>query len=247
MMTCGQHWAQWFADRDDDSIRIGVSYSDGMMSSPAEVSAPASRTDRRKARTRQALLDAARRFLAEQGSLDISIQEITDAADVGFGSFYNHFSSKTELVQAAIADTLEEHGQMLDERTAGISDPAELFSACLRLTAQMVESHPQMARILARTGLPYLDSDRGLAPRALRHIEMAIDAGRFHVDNPYVALASAGGALLAMIHLRLERPEWLDTETDSELAEQLLRGFGMSRQTAHAIAYRPLPDPVPTH
>lgn len=47
-----------------------------------------------------------------------------------------------------------------------------------------------------------------------------------------------------MIHLRLERPELLDTETDSELAEQLLRGFGMNRRTAHTIAHRPLPNPV---
>jgi hypothetical protein len=31
-------------------------------------------------------------------------------ADVGFGPFYNHFSTKSELFEAAVADVLEELG-----------------------------------------------------------------------------------------------------------------------------------------
>lgn len=198
------------------------------------------RLDRRKARTRQALIDAARSFLAGQGRLDVSIQEITDAADVGFGSFYNHFAGKTELLEAAITDVLEEHGKMLDERTAHLKDPAEVFAASLRLTARLVDSHPQIAGILAKTALPYL-ADNGLAPRALRDIQHGIEAGRFHITNPYVALVSAGGALQGLMHLRLERPDLAGQDTPEELAEQLLRAFGMTRKSAHTIAHRPLP------
>jgi len=45
------------------------------------------RLDRRKACTRRALLDAAQAFIVERGTTDVSIQEITERADVGFGSF----------------------------------------------------------------------------------------------------------------------------------------------------------------
>ncbi|GLZ09793.1 TetR family transcriptional regulator [Actinomadura sp. NBRC 104425] len=200
-----------------------------------------SRLDRRKARTRQALINAARAFLAEHGTAEVSIQQITDAADVGFGSFYNHFSGKDELFSAAIADVLEEHGRLMDERTAGLDDPAEVFAASWRLTARLVHTHPQMARILARTGLSYLDSDHGIARRALRDIRRATEAGRFHVDKPYVALAAAGGSLLGLLHLWLEHPGLIDDAACDELAEQVLRMFGMSREAAHAIAHRPLP------
>ncbi len=55
---------------------------------------PANRLDRRKARTRQALIDAAVQLIAEGRGERASIQEITEAADIGFGSFYNHFASK---------------------------------------------------------------------------------------------------------------------------------------------------------
>ncbi|HEX2807210.1 MAG TPA: TetR/AcrR family transcriptional regulator, partial [Kineosporiaceae bacterium] len=90
------------------------------------------RLERRKARTRAALIAAARDVIARDGSPSVSIQQITDAADVGFGSFYNHFSSKDELFEAAIAEAFEELGVWLDEVLAGISDPAEIFATAVR-------------------------------------------------------------------------------------------------------------------
>jgi len=61
---------------------------------PASEAPRASRLDRRKARTRQALIDAAARLIAEGRGDRASIAEITEEADIGFGSFYNHFDSK---------------------------------------------------------------------------------------------------------------------------------------------------------
>ena len=49
---------------------------------------------RRKRETRARLLEAALRLSAERGMEGVAINEITEAADVGFGSFYNHFESK---------------------------------------------------------------------------------------------------------------------------------------------------------
>ena len=87
-----------------------------------------SRLDRRKARTRQALIDAAVRLIAEGRGDRASIQEITEEADIGFGSFYNHFDSKEQLFQTASEEVLERWGQLIDRASAGITDPAELFA-----------------------------------------------------------------------------------------------------------------------
>ena len=67
---------------------------DDVSSVAASTTGGPTRLDRRKARTRQALIDAAVRLIAEGRGERASIQEITDAADIGFGSFYNHFDSK---------------------------------------------------------------------------------------------------------------------------------------------------------
>ena len=53
---------------------------------------PVNRLERRKQRTRAALIQAAQALIAE-GRLNVPILEITQAADVGMGSFYNHFDS----------------------------------------------------------------------------------------------------------------------------------------------------------
>ena len=200
------------------------------------------RLDRRKARTRAALVAATQRLLAEQGRAEVSIQEITEAADVGFGSFYNHFTSKEELFDAAIALTLEEYGALLDSVVGDLKDPAEVFAASVRLTGRLQRTHPQMTRILVRTGMPYLTSESGLAPQAMRDLQAASDSGRLDIDNPQTAVAMAGGALLGVLHLLEIRPD-LDAEhVTDQLAARLLRMFGLPRAEAQEIATRPLPS-----
>ena len=152
------------------------------MTEPAttDVAKP-SRLDRRKARTRQALVDAAVRLIAAGRGDRASIQEITDAADIGFGSFYNHFESKEQLFQTASQEVLERWGAMIDRACKGISDPAEIFAMSVRITGRLGWTHPDLARFLVGTGLDVLDQPVGLAPRALRDIKAGQAAGRFGI------------------------------------------------------------------
>jgi len=205
------------------------------------VRAKPTRLDRRRDRTRRALLDAARAIMAERGTSEVSIQEITERADVGFGSFYNHFGTKTELFEAAVGEVLEEHGQLLDQVTAGIDDPAEAFALSVRATARLATERPAIAQVLVRAGLDYLVADDGLAPRALRDIERAVAAGRFTVTTPFLAVVSTTGCLMAHLHVRLHAPHLVGPEADEELAESLLRMLGMDPADAREIAHRPLP------
>ncbi|MFI7149654.1 TetR/AcrR family transcriptional regulator [Nonomuraea sp. NPDC050022] len=87
-----------------------------------------SRGERRKLRTRRALIEAAQEIYAERGDFEVSIQQITDAADVGVGvgTFYNHFSSKAELLDAAIAEALETHAAWLERLLADVDDQTVL-------------------------------------------------------------------------------------------------------------------------
>ena len=149
------------------------------------------RVDRRKQRTRAALLAAARQFLAE-GRSSVSIQQITDAADVGFGSFYNHFESKEALFEAAVEEVLETYAALRDELVAGYDDPAEVFSVSFRMTGRLQRQLPEMVRVLLNEGTGILVRDSGLAPRARRDIQAAVDAGRFDIENAQLGLMAAG-------------------------------------------------------
>jgi AcrR family transcriptional regulator len=203
--------------------------------------AAGNRLQRRKERTRAALVRAAQRLIAE-GRVNVPVLEITQAADVGMGSFYNHFDSKEQLFEAAVADVLDAHGALLDRLTASIEDPAETFATSFRLTGRLFRQRPQESEILLANGSALLSSDRGLAPRALRDIKAAADAGRFRVDDPELALAVAGGALLGLGALLREDRDRDDAHAADTVTENMLRLFGLSADEAHSICQRPLPD-----
>lgn len=199
------------------------------------------RLERRKRRTRAALVKAAQRLIAE-GKVNVPVLEITQAADVGMGSFYNHFDSKEQLFEAAVADVLDAYGSMLDRLTEAIEDPAQTFATSFRLTGRLFRRHPQESQILLANGLELLSSERGLAPRALRDIKAGVAAGRFDVDDPELALAMAGGALLGLGNLLRDHPDRDDARAADVVTENVLRLFGLSADEAHAICQLPLPD-----
>ncbi len=202
------------------------------------------RVDRRKQRTRAALLAAARRFLAE-GRSNVSIQQITDAADVGFGSFYNHFESKEALFEAAVEEVLEAYAALRDELVAEYHDPAEVFAVSFRMTGRLQRQLPEMVRVLLNEGMGILLRERGLAPRALKDIEAAVEAGRFDIENAQLGLMTAGGALLGLLQLLDADPDADAEALTDQMTARLLRAFGMSRREAEKLCARPMP-PQPT-
>lgn len=202
---------------------------------------PVNRLERRKQRTRSALVRAAQGFIAA-GTLNVPVLEITQAADVGMGSFYNHFKTKEELFDAAVEDVLDAHGALLDQLTESIEDPAETFACSFRLTGRLFRRRPQESRILLANALTLISSDRGLAPRALRDITAAAAAGRFEVDDARLALSVAGGALMGLGKLLQDEPDRDDAAAADKVTEDVLRLFGLSADEAHDICTRPLPD-----
>lgn len=198
------------------------------------------RVQRRKERTRASLIAAAQRLIVA-GRLNVPILEITQAADVGMGSFYNHFATKEELFEAAVVDVLDRHGDALDELTADLQDPAEIFASSFRLTGRFFRRRPQESAILLANWQAALASERGLAPRAARDIAAAVAAGRFRVGDVGRALATAGGLLMGLGMLLAADPDRDAGQTVDAVAEDLLRLFGMSAPDARVICTRPLP------
>ena len=200
-----------------------------------------SRVQRRKQRTRAALIGAAQKFIAE-GRLNVPVLDITQAADVGMGSFYNHFDSKEDLFAAAVTEALDAHGALLDALTVDIEDPAETFACRFRLTGRLFRRRPEESQILLANGASLLTSDRGLAPRALRDIEAAVSAGRFVVEDPQLALVVAGGAIIGLGALLSSDPGRDDARAADSVTADVLRLFGMSAEDAAEVCARPLPD-----
>ncbi len=66
-----------------------------------------SRSDKRVAKTRKKLLAAALEVFSEYGIDASTIDDITDRADLGKGTFYRHFSDKREIATALVEQAIE--------------------------------------------------------------------------------------------------------------------------------------------
>jgi AcrR family transcriptional regulator len=198
------------------------------------------RNERRKARTRGALLAAGQRLFGERGFDGTTVAEIAEAADVAIGSFYNYFETKDELLAALLQETLAEHLRRMQARRAGIEDPAEAISVAHRHFVHLAWEEPEWARLLVRLDVPYRSTEAVLARQAMRDLRAGIAAGRFHVASPRLALRASGGALIAVMHAVLLGE--LGRHADSEHAEGVLRSFGLDPAEAAEIARRPMPD-----
>ncbi|MBY4272502.1 TetR/AcrR family transcriptional regulator [Rhodococcus fascians] len=198
------------------------------------------RVERRKARTRAALIQAAQGLLAN-GNTNAPVLEITQAADVSNGSFYNYFESKEELWQAAIDAALESVGDYLDSLTVGFEDPVEKFTQSFRLSGRLFRLEPQLSRVLLNSEAAAFAAAGGLAPRSRRDIESAAAQGRFDVDDPDLALAIVAGSLLSMGRLLLAQPDRDEAATVDGTTERVLRALGISTDEARTLCSSPLP------
>jgi AcrR family transcriptional regulator len=90
------------------------------------------RKSRRHARQRQALLDAARGVLAEEGLPGFTIARVAAAAEVSKPSFYYYFRSREALV-AALADTIAaDEASCMSQAAYAAAEGPDALSAALR-------------------------------------------------------------------------------------------------------------------
>jgi AcrR family transcriptional regulator len=196
---------------------------------------------RRRERTRAALVSAALGFLVE-GRTDVAVQEITEAAGVGLGSFYNHFDSKEELFDAALEATLIAYGEARDSLVEGISDPAEVFAASFRLTGRLLDKNPVLTKLLLHAGTAILVSEHGLRPRALHDLAQARALGRFAFTDLEITLMATGSVLLGMAQLLDSDPGRDVGATTDEFVAMALRMLGCDENETAELLARPLPD-----
>jgi AcrR family transcriptional regulator len=75
------------------------------------------RMERRRLETRSKLLKATLKLVIKKGIEKTTLDDITEAADLGRRTFYYHFSGKDECIQAAAASIYKRHGEEVDLTT----------------------------------------------------------------------------------------------------------------------------------
>jgi AcrR family transcriptional regulator len=111
-----------------------------------------SRSERRKHRTRERLLDAALTVFLTRGYDGATTTEMARVADLGTGTFYCYFRDK----RAAFEGIAHRVARSVMDRWMGVIDPtmplADGVGLALEMTAAFWREHPDQARLLLEDG-----------------------------------------------------------------------------------------------
>ncbi|HKO03304.1 MAG TPA: TetR/AcrR family transcriptional regulator [Candidatus Acidoferrales bacterium] len=114
--------------------------------SPSTNPPRAPRRERRKAETYERLMRAALRLFAEQGLAATTIEQITESADVGKGTFFNYFPTK-EHVLLAFGDTrIKKIRAALEEAREGSQPMWQILRRLARSLAEEASNTPGLLR-----------------------------------------------------------------------------------------------------
>jgi len=173
----------------------------------AEPSAPAAdRRARRKARTRQRLVEAASRLFAERGFEATRPQDIARAADLAVGTFYVHFADRREVFRAVTERAADELMRLARGRARPGARFEEWLTAYLDALLEYTDREPGVLRAaFADEGVIEAGSGgdgaslRDRLARGLAHgLEAGMARGEFHAD--YDALLVSYGMVGLIQH-----------------------------------------------
>jgi AcrR family transcriptional regulator len=196
-----------------------------------------SRLERRLERARRNLIQAAAEIIAVKGTEGLRLREITDRADVGFGSFYTHFASKEELIAAVVRDTVETlSAPVIVESTKAI-DAAEAAAMAHVWFIRLATTDPQTAQLIVNLERADVIVELAVDQNARELLERGMNSGRFRKMDIEPTLAFAVGATIAVMRGVLEgRLDSVAAETAS--TEAFLGVLGVAAPEAAEIAKR---------
>ena len=126
------------------------------------------RRQRKKQRTRDALIEAAMELFAAQGYDHTAVHEITDAVDVSERTFFRYFASKEDLVLSFVRDGQTAFAGALAARPPG-EDPFTAARQAFQISLRELPGRPgEVASYLSVMGL--IDSTPALLAAYLRYV-----------------------------------------------------------------------------
>lgn len=201
------------------------------------------RVVKRRRATRARLLECGYAVMSSAGIDAAKIKDITDGADVGFGTFYNYFRTKDELASQVLDCLINDFGERNRKATRGLADqdPALIMPISMRLVMRDVFSDPIWQWWALRPDLLVDRMSVGFGRFGRKDMRAAIRRGIFTLGEQDVEQAwhlsvwlMVGGIHDVVIGSR-------DAESESFVIEIIMKMLGMSPGEAARVSHTKLP------
>jgi len=186
------------------------------------------------------LIDAARRVMARKGIEAATINEITEEADVGFGSFYNYFKTKEELARAVFVAQNLELGEQFDLLNLNVHDPRQKLSHNILRGAEKAREDPVFGWFQLHAITALQDVRSAFWGRMMTNLELGLKEGKYTFRDIKITGNTVFGAIFALHRAILEGHA--DEAAERQVVELVMRMLGVPLDEAAALAREALPE-----
>jgi AcrR family transcriptional regulator len=176
------------------------------------------KTDRRVRKTRQQLGDALVALILEKGYDAITIQDITDRADVAHATFYRHYRDKDELLAQKLNEVIREIEALTYKSSLQDAEGYLIFKHAQENSAlyRILLSSPGTTRVRKRI-------QETIAANVLRTCH-PLHSTQKGIIPPQVAAYHIAGSLLLLIEWWLDHNMPYPPHQMAKIYEQLVTG-----------------------
>ena len=194
----------------------------------------------KRGKTRQKLITAASDLIYDKGIEHISIQDVTEAAGLATGSFYNYFDNKNAITQAIIENFHNLFAECLSEVRNKLNDPAMRVSVTLKYYFVQARDNEAWRSFIISAGL----SDTHILAQNPKECREDISAGkkggRFRSENVAITQSLITG-MVTYVTLEIQRGN-LASSAINDTIRHVLRMLGLPDIAAKAFAEAPLAE-----
>lgn len=106
------------------------------------------RRERKKIEAKEKIKGAAVKLFLEKGFVPTTIAEIMEEADLGTGTFYNHFSSKEEVINCVVAEEIFTAREKIDHLIHEDASAAEKLEKIILTTCRSFQENKDLITLV---------------------------------------------------------------------------------------------------
>jgi len=178
--------------------------------------------------------------LASKTSIhELEVEDVVRHAQVSRGSFYNYFSTLSDLYDALLTQVMKELSGAIDGLEPPSPDIAVRLASTTRKLMRLVVDFPMLGQFLKQIQWPSRGPDLDVFNNIISNVELGIAEGRFTSMPNSIGVNIVIGSIMGGIHaMLLESPA---TGYEDKVANQFLMGLGVDRIFASQISQLTLP------
>ena len=178
----------------------------------------------KRARTRAAIVKAARDCYAEAQAGAVTIDALMQAAGLAKGTFYVHFRDLAELEAELGAAVVEEIDEELQPARLAVSDPLARLATATTILLRHLAAQPARARLTARAAANIPDVSQAVHARLREDLAAAQAAGRLVLPSSELAARIVSAIVVQTVRdFGLGR---IDTKAIPDIVRAILRAIG---------------------